>query len=63
MKTKYIIKKIARLTFVAVAIVGVFAAVCVTDGSPHEMEIRVLGACAFFGGLVIASLFDERAEQ
>lgn len=57
------IKKIARLTFVAVAIVGVFAAVCVTDGSPHEIEIRVLGACAFFGGLELASLMDERSEQ
>lgn len=57
------IKKIARLTFVAVAIVGVFAAVCVTDGSPHEIEIRVLGACAFFGGLALASLMDERSEQ
>ena len=63
MKTKYIIKKIARLTFLAVAIVGLFAAVCVTDGSKYEVEVRVLGACAFFGGLVIASLFDERAEQ
>lgn len=63
MKMKYIIKKIARLTFVTVAIVGLFAAVCVTDGSKYEVEVRVLGACAFFGGLVIASLFDGGAEQ
>lgn len=61
--TKKIIKKIAKVFFIVIAIIGLFAAVCVTDGCEHEIEIRAIGACVFFGGLVFASLMGERDEE
>lgn len=45
-------KKTINTICAAVAIVGVFAAVCVTDGSNHEIAVRLVGILAFMGGLV-----------
>lgn len=57
-------KKAINIIFAAVAIVGVFAAICVTDGSNHEMAVRLFGTLAFVGGLVGWSLTStENAKQ
>lgn len=56
-------KKAFNTIFAAVAIVGVFAAVCVTDGSNHEMAVRLIGTLAFVGGLVGWSLTSTETEK
>ena len=56
-------KKAINTIFAAVAIVGVFAAVCVTDGSNHEMAVRLIGTLAFVAGLVGWSLTSTETEQ
>lgn len=56
-------KKALNTIFAAVAIVGVFAAICVTDGSNHEMAVRLIGTLAFVGGLVGWSLTSKTTEQ
>ena len=44
----------ARKTIGAiVAIIGLFAAVCVMDGSAHELLIRVGGVATFIAGVLI----------
>lgn len=44
------------------AVAGAFAAVCVMDGSAHEMAIRCAGAVAFaVFGLVWAALKEGKA--
>ena len=56
-------KKAINTIFAAVAIVGVFAAVCVTDGSNHEMAVRLIGTLAFVAGLVGCSLTSTETEK
>lgn len=56
-------KKALNIIFAAVAIVGVFAAVCVTDGSNHELAIRLIGTLAFVGGLAGWSLTSTEADK
>jgi hypothetical protein len=56
-------KKAINTIFAAVAIVGVFAAVCVTDGSNHEMAVRLIGTLAFVAGLVGWSLTSIETEK
>jgi hypothetical protein len=56
-------KKAINTIFAAVAIVGVFAAVCVTDGSNHEMAVRLIGTLAFVAGLVGWSLTSTETEK
>lgn len=56
-------KKAFNTIFAAVAIVGVFAAICVTDGSNHEMAVRLIGTLAFVGGLVGWSLTSPETEK
>lgn len=56
-------KKAINTIFAAVAIVGVFAAICVTDGSNHEMAVRLIGTLAFVGGLVGWSLTSPETEK
>ena len=56
-------KKTFNTIFAAVAIVGVFAAVCVTDGSNHEMAVRLIGTLAFVAGLVGWSLTSTETEK
>lgn len=46
----------------ALAVAGVFAAVCVVDGSSHEMAVRCCGALAFaVFGLAWAALKEGQA--
>lgn len=56
-------KKTINTICAAVAIVGVFAAVCVTDGSNNEIAIRLAGILAFMGGLVGWSLTSKTEKQ
>jgi hypothetical protein len=56
-------KKAINTIFAAVAIVGVFAAVCVTDRSNHEMVVRLIGTLAFVVGLVGWSLTSTETEK
>lgn len=56
-------KKAINTIFAAVAIVGVFAAVCVMDGSNHEMAVRLIGTLAFVAGLVGWSLTSTETEK
>lgn len=56
-------KKTINIIFAAVAIVGVFASVCVTDGSNHEMAVRLIGTLAFVAGLVGWSLTSTETEK
>lgn len=56
-------KKAFNTIFAAVAIVGVFAAVCVTDGCNHEMAVRLIGTIAFVGGMVGWSLTSPETEK
>ena len=44
----------------ALALVGLFAAVCVVDGSAHEMAVRCGGAIAF---AVFALAWDKLKEE
>ena len=57
-KTRNIIGTICGV----LAVVGAFAAVCVMDGSAHEMAIRCAGAVAFaVFGLVWSALKEGKA--
>lgn len=54
-----LVKNIGILT----AIAGAFAAVCVTDGSAHEVMVRLCGVAAFIAGIIIASATSNRASH
>lgn len=56
------IKKIASKAFAAIAIIGVFVAVCTADDSPNEMTARLIGTAAFVIGLVGWSLTSNEKE-
>lgn len=56
-------KKAFNTIFAAVAIVGVFAAVCVTDGSNHEMAVRLIGTLAFVAGMIGWYLTSTETEK
>lgn len=50
------LKKIISKTFAAIAIIGVYVAVCTMDGSNHEVAMRIGGVAAFIIGVVGWSL-------
>ena len=50
------LNKIISKTFAAIAIIGVFVAVCTVDGSNHEVALRIGGVAAFIVGLIGWSL-------
>lgn len=50
------LNKIISKTFAAIAIIGVFVAVCTVDDSAHEVAMRLGGVAAFIVGLVGWSL-------
>ena len=56
------IKKIASKAFAAIAIVGVFVAVCTMDDSDHEVALRLGGIAAFAIGLIGWSLTSNEKE-
>lgn len=56
------IKKIASKAFAALAIIGVFVAVCTADGSDHEIIMRGCSLAAFVIGLIGWSLTSTDKE-
>lgn len=56
------LKKIASKAFAAIAILGVFVAVCTMDGSAHEVALRLGGTAAFVIGLIGWSLTSTDKE-
>lgn len=48
-------KKALSIIGTTIAIIGVFVAVCLKDGSNHEIAIRLGGLAAFVVGALIAS--------
>ena len=46
----------------ALAVAGVFVAVCLVDGSAHEIAIRMGGVAAFIIGALIAAATDKEVE-
>ena len=52
---KATIKRTATTACGILAVAGAFAAVCVMDGSAHEMAIRCAGAVAFGAMAVLAA--------
>ena len=56
------IKKIASKAFAALAIIGVFVAICTMDGSEHEIALRLGGTAAFVIGLIGWSLTSNEKE-
>lgn len=44
------IKKIASKAFAAIAILGVFVAICTADDSAHEFIMRLIGTGTFIIG-------------
>lgn len=57
------LKKIASKAFAAIAILGVFVAVCTMDGSAHEVALRLGGTAAFVIGLIGWSLTSTDKEM
>lgn len=57
------LKKIALKAFAAIAILGVFVAVCTADDSAHEIIMRGCGLAAFAIGLVGWSLTSTDKEM
>ena len=59
---KATLKRIGTTASGILAVAGAFAAVCVMDGSAHEMAIRCAGAITFaVFGLVWAAMKEGRA--
>lgn len=56
------IKKIASKAFAALAIIGVFVAICTMDDSKHEIALRLGGTAAFVIGLIGWSLTSTGKE-
>ena len=56
------IKKIASKAFAALAIIGVFVAVCTADDQPNETTLRLYGMAALAVGLVGWSAFQNEEE-
>ena len=56
------IKKIASKAFAALAIIGVFVAVCTMVDSAHEIALRLGGTAAFVIGLIGWSLTSTDKE-
>ncbi len=56
------LKKIASKAFAALAIIGVFVAICTMDGSAHEIALRLGGTAAFAIGLIGWSLTSTEKE-
>ena len=52
-------KKFAKILGGTLAIAGVFVAVCLVDGSAHEIAIRLGGVAAFIVGLIIWSAGEK----
>ena len=50
------LNKIISKTFAAIAIIGVFVAVCTVDDSNNEVALRIGGVAAFIIGVVCWSL-------
>ena len=46
------LNKIISKTFAAIAIIGVFVAVCTVDDSNNEVALRIGGVAAFIIGVV-----------
>ena len=46
-----------------IAVVGLMAAVCVCDGSAHELLIRIGGTVLFAVGAYVARLFDFQNQK
>lgn len=53
------IKKIVSKAFAALAIIGVFVAICTMDGSAHEVALRLGGTAAFVIGWSLTSTEKE----
>ena len=56
------IKKIVSKAFAALAIIGVFVAVCTADDQPNETTLRLCGMAALTVGLVGWSAFQNEEE-
>ena len=56
------IKKIASKAFAALAIIGVFVAVCTADDQPNETTLRLCGMAALAVGLIGWSAFQNEEE-
>jgi membrane associated rhomboid family serine protease len=56
-------KKLAKIFGSTLAIAGVFTAVCLVDGSAHEIAIRLGGVAAFIVGLLIWSASEKETVQ
>ena len=56
------IKKIASKAFAALAIIGVFVAVCTADDQPKETTLRLCGMVALAVGLIGWSAFQSEEE-
>lgn len=56
------IKKIASKAFAALAIIGVFVAVCTADDQPNETTLRLCGLATLAVGLVGWSAFQNEEE-
>ena len=56
------IKKIASKAFAALAIIGVFVAVCTADDQPNETTLRLCGMAALAVGHVGWSAFQNEEE-
>ena len=50
------LNKIISKTFAAIAIIGVFVAVCAKDDQDYEIIVRLAGVAAFIIGLIGWSL-------
>lgn len=56
-------KKTINIIAKSIAVIGVFAAVCVVDGSNHEIAIRLGGTIAFVAGVLIAAATGKETES
>lgn len=56
------LKKIASKAFATLATLGVFVAICTTNGSAHEVALRLGGIAAFAIGLIGWSLTSTEKE-
>ena len=55
-------KKLAKIFGGMLAIAGLFVAVCLVDGSPYEIAIRLGGVVAFVVGILIWSAGEKEDE-
>lgn len=56
-------KSFKEITGVALAIVGLFLAVCTADGSNQEICLRLAGVALFAIGAYMARVFDFQIEK